>query len=115
MVKEFYGNLILHLIDHATRFSVATSVALKSREEITKTIFKSWRSIFGPPLNFFSDNGGKFSNDDFHEMYESMNIKIKKTAAESPFSNKLCERHNAVLEYMRITHNKNINLDIYNG
>ena len=48
-------------------------------------------------------------------MYESMNIKVKKTAAESPFSNKLCERHNAVLEYMFLTHNKNINLDIYNG
>ena len=32
------------------------------------------------------------------ELCEAMNIIIKKTAAEAPFSNGLCERHNAVLE-----------------
>ena len=33
-------------------------------------------------------------------MCESMNIKVKKTISESPFSNELFERHNAVLEDM---------------
>ena len=33
-------------------------------------------------------------------MFDSYNITIKKTAAESPFSNGLMERHNAILDEM---------------
>ena len=69
--------------------------------------------MFGPTSKFFGDNG-KFNNDDFNDMCESLNIIVKKTAAESPFSNGLCERHNAVLEDMllKVTCNKSISLDI---
>ena len=56
-----------------------------------------WISIFGAPSKFFGDNGGEFSNEDYMELCEAINITIKKTAAEAPFSNGLCER-NAVLK-----------------
>ena len=47
-----------------------------------------------------SDNGGEFANKKFIEMCESMNIRFMLTAAESPFSNGLVERHNLILSEM---------------
>ena len=99
-LKFIESNIILHLIDHVTRFSAAAIVISKEREEIIKHLFRSWISIFGAPSKFFSGNGGEFSNDNYNAMGEAYNITIKKTAAESPFSNDLVERHNAVLEEM---------------
>ena len=99
-LKFIESNIILHLIDHVTRFSAAAIVKSKEREEIVKHLFRSWISIFGAPSKFFSDNGREFSNDNYNAMGEAYNITIKKTAAESPFSNGLAERHNAVLEEM---------------
>ena len=99
-LKFIESNIILHLIEHVTRFSAAAIVKSKEREEIIKHLFRSWISIFGAPSKFFSGNGGEFSNDNYNAMGEVYNITIKKTAAESPFSNGLVERHNAVLEEM---------------
>ena len=44
----------------------------------------------------FSDNGGEFGSKNF-DFCENFNIKIKTTAAESPWSNDICERHNAII------------------
>ena len=44
-----------------------------------------------------SDNGGEFSNSKFRELCERFNINVKTTAAESPWSNGMCERHNSVI------------------
>ena len=99
-LKMFQGKLILHLIDHLTRFSAAAVVNSKRAEDIISKIFQIWISVFGPPLKFFSDNGGEFNNEQFRSMCEAYNITIKTTAAESPWSNGMCERHNAVLEEM---------------
>ena len=46
------------------------------------------------------DNRGEFANKKFIEMCESMNIRFMLTAAESPFSNGLVERHNLILSEM---------------
>ena len=45
-------------------------------------------------------NGGEFTNDDFREMGEKLNTAIKTTAAESPWSNGIIERHNAIIGNM---------------
>ena len=66
-LKKFKGKLILHVIDHATRFSAATFVTSKHREEMISALFKIWISVFGPPSKFFSDTGGEFSNNHFNE------------------------------------------------
>ena len=96
-LKFFNGKIILHLIDHLTRFSAAVVCKSKEPKEIVSGIIKCWISIFGPPMKFLTDNGGEFANELFVELAESFNIKILTTAAESPWSNGLVERHNATL------------------
>ena len=56
-------------------------------------------SIFGSPKKFLEDNGGEFNNEDFHSHCENVNICILTIAAESPWSNGLIERHNAIVAY----------------
>ena len=77
----------LHLVDHATRFSQSIVIRSKSKEVIVNGIFKIWMTVFGHPQKFLVDNGGEFNNSEFHEFCESLNVKVKTTAAESPWSN----------------------------
>lgn len=88
---------LLHIVDHNTRFGQCIQVSSKTKEEILEKLFKAWIQVFGPPNKILTDNGGEFLNNDFMEMSDKLGIKIKMTAAESPFSNGLVERHNAVL------------------
>ena len=99
-LKMFQGVLILHLIDHVSRYSAAAVLNSKKPKEIIEKIFDIWIRTFGPPKKFFSDNGGEFNNEQFRSMCEAMNITVKTTAAESPWSNGLCERHNAIMADM---------------
>ena len=96
-LKSFDGKIILHLIDHLTRFSAATRLRSKEPEEVIDAIFKIWISIFGAPKKFLADNGGEFANAKFLEMAESLNIRVMHTAGESPWSNGLVERHNMTM------------------
>ena len=61
---------------------------------------KAWIVIFGSPEMSITDNGGEFVNPHFLELSESMNIRILTTAAYSPWSDGLVERHNATLAEM---------------
>ena len=45
-----------------------------------------------------SDNGGEFSNATYSEMCNAFNIEEGKTAAESPWSNGMVERHNQIIK-----------------
>ena len=45
----------------------------------------------------FSDNGGEFFSREFIDFCENFNIKVSTTPAELPWSNGICERHNAIL------------------
>ena len=96
-LKFFNGHIILHLIDHLTRFSAGYICKSKEPKEIVSGIIQCWISIFGPPQKFLTDNGGEFSNKLFLDLAEQMNIRVMTTAAESPWSNGLVERHNATL------------------
>ena len=58
---------------------------------------KTWISYLGQPEQFLADNGGEFSNDEYKQMCEQFNIEVSNTAAESPWFNGLCERHNGVI------------------
>ena len=60
-------------------------------------IFTHWIQIFGSPGSLFSDNGGEFNNDLLRELGDLLNSRILTTAAESPWSNGITERHNAML------------------
>ena len=94
------GVWFLHCIDAVTRFSVAITIKSKAKGEIIENLFRIWISIFGAPEKYFSDNGGEFNNYDFQSMCENLNITVKTTAAESPWSNGITERHNGLIADM---------------
>ena len=96
-IKFISGTPVLHMIDHATRYSMASRVRNKKPETIIDCVLNHWIRIFGPPQYFLTDNGGEFINDTLLELCEKFNIELKTTAAESAWSNGLCERHNAVI------------------
>ena len=94
------GFKILHMVDHATRYGQAAVVANKSAQEIIKAIFDLWIRIFGCPEKMLMDNGGEFNNHEFLDMCDKCNIRVLTTAAESPWSNGLVEKHNGILGQM---------------
>ncbi|CAG2196706.1 unnamed protein product [Mytilus edulis] len=69
----------------------------KKGSEFVKKFLESWISIHGSPRRLYSDNGGEFNNDEVRDMAENFNIEVKTTAAYSPWSNGLLERHNQTL------------------
>ena len=88
----------LHCICAFSRFSLAISVSSKDANVVISKYIKCWVSIFGPPSRaILSDNGGEFCNEKFQEFAESFNLEVKATGSHSPFSNGICERHNALL------------------
>ena len=58
------------------------------------------RNFWPPPpqKKNLVDNGGELDNTEFETLCENFNIKIYTSAAESPWSNGLIERHNAILD-----------------
>ncbi|KAL2093504.1 hypothetical protein ACEWY4_010816 [Coilia grayii] len=91
------GLWYLHIIDQFTRFSAGSVLTTKKGSEIVKHFIHDWISVHGPPQKLFSDNGGEFNNDEVRDMAENFNIEVKTTAAYSPWSNGLIERHNKTL------------------
>ena len=101
-LKQFGKVYLLHMIDVATKLSAGAIIRNKNPNTIVKEIFKNWIQIYGTPQKFLSDNGGEFINEQMMELCERTNITIKTTAAESPFSNGIVERHNQILGNMII-------------
>lgn len=91
------GVLYLHVIDHFTRFSAGSIITSKKPKEIVKHFIHCWISVHGPPRRLFSDNGGEFNNEEMRDVAENFNTEVKTTAAYSPWSNSLLERHNHAL------------------
>ena len=87
----------LHIIDEFTRFSAGRIMRSKKSSEFVKKFLESWVAVHGAPKRLFSDNGGEFNNTEVHDMAENFSIEIKTTAAYSPWSNGLMERHNETL------------------
>ena len=111
-IKEIHGHKILHLIDHATRFSVAVKLRNKESSEIVDKVLVSWISIFGSPKQFITDNGREFNNQEFRELAQNFNIVVVTTAAQSPWSNGLNERHNGLLAQMVLKTMEDVNCAI---
>ena len=99
-IKEIKGQKVLHLVDHFTRYSVAGMLKSKQADEILNVVLRQWIAYFGPPSNFLVDNGGEFANESFYDMAQNLNIVIRTTPAQSPWSNGLNERHNGILNEM---------------
>ena len=92
---------ILHMIDVYTRFSKATIIRSKESKEVIDKFMQCWvGSGLGVPEKILVDNGGEFSSGQFKDMCENLNIMEMHTAADSPFSNGICERNHAVIDEM---------------
>ena len=101
MDLKFYDKkIILHLIDLCTRLSAATTIKDKNPTTVIEAILRTWISVYGSSGNFLVDNGGEFANEEFINLAEQFGITIKTTAAESPWSNGIVERHNQTLSNM---------------
>ena len=115
-LKYINGVTFLHIIDNATRFSAAAVVNSKRQEEIVDKFIKHWIAIFGAPCMIIPDNGGEFNNNLFTNMAEMFNIRVKPTPAESPWSNGIVERHNAILaktiEKLMLEHKNKFPIDV---
>ena len=96
-LKIWGAKYFLVIIDLATRYCTAVVINNKNPSTIISNIFLHWIAIFGPPKTILSDNGGEFSNKEMRALGEAFNINIKTTAAQSPWSNGVCERQNAVI------------------
>ena len=101
-IKEIHGTKVLHLNDHFSRYSVAVKINSKEASEIVRNVFKHWIAYFGTPTNFLTDNGREFNNEVFRDMAQNLNITVRTTAAQSPWSNGLNERHNGILGEMTV-------------
>ena len=99
-LKDIQGYKILHLVDVATKYSVAVRICNKESTTIITAIFKYWMAYFGAPKNFLTDNGGEFDSEVFRDMCQNFNVDTRTTAAQSPWSNGVVERHNGILGEM---------------
>ena len=113
-LKFYDQKILIHLIDHATRYSACGRIPSKQPHQVVKAMFANWIVIFGPPQKFLSDNGGEFINQELLDLCEVYNITLKTTGAEAPWSNGLVERHNQVLGNMldRVLNDMNCPFDI---
>ena len=98
-LKEVVNNKlwILHLVDCATRYTVACLIDTKRKDLVVTRIFQIWISYFGSPVKMHSDCSGEFCNGVMKEMHEKFGIETSTTPGEAPYSNGIVERNNAVI------------------
>ena len=99
-LKFFTAGYMLHTIDQFTRFSRTIIIKNKTAAIVLKGVLHSWIAIFGSPKSILADNGLEFNNEDFRDLCDQFGIQVYGTAAESPWSNGVNERHNALLGQM---------------
>ena len=69
----------------------------KKPESVVSALFSKWISTFGAPRKFLSDNGGEFNNELMRCLGDHFGVNLMCTAAESPWSNGICERLNCII------------------
>ena len=69
----------------------------KKPESVVSALFSKWISTFGAPRKFLSDNGGEFNNKLMRCLGDHFGVNLMCTAAESPWSNGICERLNCII------------------
>ena len=97
-VGELQERKFLVIVDLATRYCQAYWIKDKKPETIIRTLSDGWFALFGAPSKMLSDNGGEFQNEKVRKLTERWNIKMLATAAESPWSNGLCEKTVGILK-----------------
>lgn len=63
------SKIIMHKIDHFSRYSAACVIPSKHIDIIIANVLKTWISVFGSPKKILADMGHEF-NEDYREMGE---------------------------------------------
>ena len=87
------GIYILYMIDHFTRYQMATIVKSKEPETIVNAILTKWLPVFGRVDRILSDNGGEFCNEEMRELGSQLNAVLLTTGANAPWQNGTVERN----------------------
>ena len=80
------------MIDLATHYCHGGWIKNKIPCEIIRVFVERWLGIFGAPQRVLSNNGLEFQNNEMKKLAERFQIEMLSTAAESPWSNGVCER-----------------------
>ena len=100
-LKQYGQKYILHIIDLATRYSNAALINSRHKDVVVENIIRMWVNSYGVPDKILTDNGGEFNNEGSRDMSENLNTEVLATAAESPWSNGISKRHNAVIDKIK--------------
>ena len=84
-------HIICHMIDEFKRLSAATFIPLKNPKSIIEAIMSEWMGHYG-----------EFNGEQYKEILGVLGIRVSTTAAYSPFSNGIVERHNSIIKSMMI-------------
>ena len=112
-LKSWGKSYFLVMVDMATQFCTSTVVHNKKLSTIIRGIFTNWITFFGAPKKILTDNGGEFKNPEMRALGEAFNFKVMTTAAESPWSNGICERLNGILGTLVSKIVDDVNCDVY--
>lgn len=82
----------------ATRYCYACEISSKEADVIIDGVMRYWVAIWGAPKKILTENSGEFNNNKFRNMCEYFNIEVMCTAAESPWSDGVWVKVNAVLK-----------------
>ena len=98
-LKKFQNVYFIHFIDLFTRYSTAQVIQIKVPQVVVKAFITEWIAMeLGAPNRVLVDNGGEFDNEIYIEAMEQYNVEPITTEANSPWSNRICERNHAVID-----------------
>ena len=92
------GGIILYVIDMWSKLMQGCYVPSKKPEHIVAGILDCWISKYGIFDRTVHDNGGEFVGKAFVEMTDLLGIQDTTTAAHSPFSAGIVEKHHALCD-----------------
>ena len=98
-VSERGNRYILTVVDFATRYPEAVSLAKMDIETIAETLLEIYLRV-GFPSEVLSDRGSQFAADLMKEVCRLTSVKQLFTTPYNPKCNGLCERMNGVLKSM---------------
>ena len=92
------GGIIMYVIDMWSRLMQGAYVKSKKPEDIIAALMDCWISKYGVFDRTVHDNGGEFIGNAFVEMTDLLGIQDGTTAAHSPWSAGMVEKHHALCD-----------------
>ena len=89
---------VLSIVDHHSRFLQLVPLRNKSAETVLRGFYDHYITLFGPPRQIVTDNGGEFANEQWQNLCKELEVKYSYTVAYHPSSNGLVERTNRVVK-----------------